>query len=111
MAASQPEPLTYATDWLREYASTRGRTDATFEYSADDLNSSGFTLLDVFHLFRHGNVTYVDKIEGPGGLWVVEGFDADDRLTCAVVLVFYGSSIVRLHSIELNEEGSRHDAA
>jgi hypothetical protein len=87
------------------------RPNASFEYSADLLREKGFTLLDVLHLFREGTVTSVDKLDGPGGVWVVEGFDTDDRLVSAVILVFYQASIVRLHSIELNEEGPIHDAA
>ena len=111
MGTSQPEPLTFATDWIRWYAQTCIPTDASFEYSEHYLIQHGFTLLDVLHLFRAGTVTSADKLEGPGGIWVVEGFDTDDRLVTAVILVFYASSIVRLHSIELNEEGSNYDAA
>ena len=111
MGTPQPEPLTFATDWIRDYAKTCIPADASFEYSASYLTAQGFTLLDVLQLFRSGTVTYADKLEGPGGIWVVEGFDTEDHFVTAVILVFYEHSIVRLHSIELNEEGPQNDAA
>jgi len=107
---SQLEPLNIATDWLRGYAQTCLPSDASFEFSEDDLRDKNITLLDVRQVFRTGTVVYADKLEGPGGLWIVEGEDFDGHILTATIVVISESITVRLLDIEI-EEDDRNDAA
>lgn len=100
-----------ATVWLRECARTYMPTDATFDFSPGDLRRAGLSLIDVRNLFRTGTVTYEDKLDGPGGWWIVEGRDCDDQALIAALEVHSDSYLVRLHSIERQVENDDDSAA
>ena len=109
--AKQLEPLTIATDWLRGYAQTCLPIDASFECSDEELLEKGITLLDVRQFFRTAQVTYADKLEGPGGYWMAEGLDCDGRKLRAELVVISESVTVRLLSIDIVESEDGDDAA
>ena len=111
MAGRQLEPLTIATDWLHGFAQTCLPSDASFEFSPDDLRRQEISLLDVRHLFRTGTVVWADKLEGPGGLWLVEGYDLEGRELSATIVVVSESIVVRLLDINLVGESNGNDAA
>lgn len=111
MVSRQPEPLTIATEWIRGYAQTCVPSELSFEFSEADLLAKDLSLLDVLDLFREGKVVYADKLDGPGGYWVIEGEDAEGRTLSAEIVVISESLTVRLLSIDLVAKEDTHDAA
>lgn len=111
MVARPKIELSLTTVWLREYARTYMPADAMFDFAPDDLRRAGLSLIDVRNLFRTGVVTYEDKLEGPGGLWVVEGRDCDSVAFIAAIEVYSDSYFVKLLSIERQVENDDESAA
>lgn len=111
MVARPKNEPSLATVWLRDYARTYMPTDAMFDFSPRDLRRAGLSLVDVRNLFRTGIVIFEDKLDGPGGLWVVEGLDCDGASLVASVEVHSASYLVKLLSIERQVENDDESAA
>ncbi len=75
------------TVWIRSYASAWSPSEAPFTYEKEMLLEAGVTLIDLRNLFRNGCVTFDEKLDEPGALWVVEGEDDDGNQLYAEVIV------------------------
>jgi hypothetical protein len=111
MAGDLARVLHFETDWLRGYARTYLPVDCGFSYSASLLRAKGVTLLDVMHLFATGVVTWSDKLDEPGAVWVVEGEDCDGRNLVATIIVESQKLKVSLEQVERNGRNDGNDAA
>jgi hypothetical protein len=111
MVARPKNGPSLATVWLREYARTYLPSEAMFDFAPDDLRRAGLSLIDVRNLLRTGVVTYEDKLDGPGGLWIVEGCDCDGMKLIAAIEVRSDSYQVKLRSIERQVPNDDESAA
>ncbi len=75
------------TDWIRGYASAWLPTEAPFKHTPAMFRREGVSILDLRNVFRNGVVTYDEKLDGPGALWIVEGDDGDGNLIIAEIVV------------------------
>jgi hypothetical protein len=101
------------TTWIREYAKTYLPSEAGFSFSADHLREVGLTLIGIRNIFRRGYVTFSDKLDGPGAVWIVEGNDNGGdrfRLTVTVISESLAVDLVRAERVSV-EENDNDDAA
>lgn len=73
----------------------------------------GATLVDIRNILRYGIVTYSDKLDEPGAIWVVEGEDANGRRLNLTLYVISETYSVTLRSVDLleSEKDGNNDAA
>jgi hypothetical protein len=100
MAAEPKRALDIETIWIRQYARAYLPNETGFSFSAEMLRREGVTLIDVRNVFRKGVVTYADKLNDPGAIWVVEGEDVDGRPLRITVIVVSEILEVRLKKLE-----------
>lgn len=86
--SAAPEPQ-FATEtvWIREYAATYLPRETGFTYPPEMLRRENISVVDLRNVFRMGVVTYANKLDGPGALWIVEGSDGDGHRICAQLWV------------------------
>lgn len=87
MVASAEESFAFQTNWLRAYASAWSPCEAGFSYAPAMLRREGVSVVDLRNLFRDGVVTYDNKLDEPGALWIVEGTDDDGTYLVAEIIV------------------------
>ena len=100
MAAAPKRVLDIETVWIRQYARAYLPHETGFSFSAEMLRREGVTLIDVRNVFRKGVVTYANKLDDPGAIWVVEGEDVDGRQLRITVIVVSEILEVRLRKVE-----------
>ncbi|TLG78599.1 hypothetical protein [Methylocystis sp. B8] len=86
--SAAPEPQ-FATEtvWIREYAATYLPRETGFTYTPEMLRRENVSVVDLRNVFRLGTVTYANKLDGPGALWIIEGSDGDGGSICAQLWV------------------------
>jgi hypothetical protein len=102
------------TEWVRGYARTYFPSEAPFTYRPALLRRKRITLVDIRNALRSGVVTFSDKCDGPGAIWVVEGDDADGRRIVVTLHVVSETMSVTLQDVEVVrsiEKGGDNDAA
>lgn len=100
MASRSKSASDIATGWLRGYAETYLPADAMFDFCADDLRRENVTLVDIKCLFRKGDVTFTDKLDAWGAIWMVVGPDVDGNTLVAEIHVHTDTNMVKLQSVE-----------
>jgi len=75
------------TEWIHEYAEAYMFGDCGIEFMPAAFAREGITLVDIRNVFRNGDVTYADKLDGPGAVWLVEGDDGDGGYIVAEIVV------------------------
>ena len=110
VARPQDEP-SIATVWLREYAAAYMPSDCMFDFSEDELQRSGVSLLDIRNLFRNGVVVSEEKLDTSGAIWMVSGDDCDGLPLLATIHMFADSYTVKLCSVERQVADDGNSAA
>ena len=102
------------TEWVRGYGKTYLPSEASFNYRPALLRQRGVTLIDIRNVLRTGVVTFADKLDDPGAIWVVEGDDADGRRLVVTLHVVSETLSVSLREVEVvrtSVKGGSNDAA
>jgi hypothetical protein len=110
------QTIAYAieTEWVRGYGRTYLPSEASFSYRPALLRERGVTLVDIRNVLRIGVVTFADKLDDPGAIWVVEGDDADGRrlvVTLHVVSETLNVSLREVEVVRTGVKGGSNDAA
>ncbi|MGJ0508396.1 MAG: hypothetical protein ACR652_14995 [Methylocystis sp.] len=87
MQATVAEELSIETEWLREYASAYLPCEGGFKFTPEMFRREAVSIVDIRNVFRHGVVTYADKLDEPGALWIVRGYDGDGGYIVAEIVV------------------------
>lgn len=116
MPEQEQPKLGYAveTEWVRGYARTYFPSEAPFNYRPALLRRKRVALVDIRNVLRSGIVTFSDKLDEPGAIWVVEGEDADGRGIVVTLHVISETLSVTLRDVEVVrsiEKGDSNDAA
>lgn len=114
MAARPKAATALETEWLREYARTYMPTESAFSFSASELRRAGVTLIGIRNAFREGVVTFADKLDGPGAIWMVEGEDEDGNILIVeleVVTETLGVTLRKVTKLVSLREENGNDAA
>jgi hypothetical protein len=114
--AEQPtrpqEAFSLETDWIREYARSYLPSELAFSYPPNALRRVSVTLIDIRNVLRAGTVTYSDKLDGPGAIWLVEGTDTEDRqITVKLHVISERLSVALMDVSVAKTESNDNDAA
>lgn len=85
-AVAEPD-FKLETMWLREYATTYLPSEAGFSYQPEMFRQEHISIVDIRNVFRTGVVSYADKLDDPGAIWIVYGEDGDGEIIVAEILV------------------------
>lgn len=108
MTETPEEGLSAETIWIRAYACTYLPNEGAFTFPPQVLRDAHVTLVDVRNALRTATVTYSNKLDDPGAIWIAEGFDADDRKLEIKLHVISSEISVTLKSVvvlEVRKEG------
>lgn len=87
MVADAEASFAFQTDWLRSYASSWSPREAGFRFAPEMLRREDVSVVDLRNIFRNGVVTFDNKLDEPGALWIVEGDDGDGNMIVAELVV------------------------
>ncbi|AZG76333.1 hypothetical protein [Methylocystis rosea] len=96
MQAKVERAYQFETDWIREYAKAFMHCESGIEYSSDAFWRERISLVDIRNVFRNADVTYADKLNGPGATWIVEGDDGDGGYIVAEIVVISETLTVKV---------------
>ncbi len=100
------------TEWVREYARTYLPSDAAFKFRPALLRREEVTLIDIRNVLQSGVVTFSDKLDEPGAIWIVEGDDDDGRRLIVTLHVISEEVSVTLRDVQVvGMKGGIDDAA
>ena len=99
MVVEQQLEFKFQTEWIREYARAWSPMEAGFTYAPEVLRRANVFIVDLRNLLRNGVVTYDEKLDGPGALWIVEGDDGDGNLIVAEIVVISEELDVTVRSV------------
>ena len=89
MVVKPERQFAFETDSIRANVSTWLPTEAPFQHTPAMFRRKRASILDIRNVFRNGLVTYDEKLDGPGALWIIEGDDGDGNLIVAEIVVIF----------------------
>jgi hypothetical protein len=100
MVVKPERQFAFETDWIHAYASNWLPTEAPFRHTPAMFRREKISILDIRNVFRNGVVTYDEKLDGPGALWIIEGDDGDGNLILAEIVVISEELDVTVRRVE-----------
>jgi hypothetical protein len=105
------------TVWIHEFAKTYSPTEVGLTYSPQSLRDARLDLIGVRNILRRGHVTFADKLNGLGALWVIEGDNNEGErfhLTAIVITEEFAVDLKKVERVAMEvkaeEINDGHDA-